>query len=437
MKGWVAIVLVGCAPVLGIEDLKRAEDASVDTGPKPIEYASAECRTCIASSCSNETAKCEAIPACRSMAGCLARCAPSDIKCRSDCEGADPETDASATFRALDDCRRGKCLRECIGLGGAASLLGEACSCIDTKCAKEMTECIRIGGCERYAQCLTHLGYNPSSAMQCRTRERDGFLASGPLGTCVLTAACEGCSFVGGGDYRCVGKYIWEKPSKPEASFKAKVTEFGSSNPVPGTKITACVPAQCGTCKEGAPDSVTTTLLADSIATFALKTPFNGCFRLTNGDKYADFLTYLGRPVVRDEDSWALAMFVRDNLKPLVVFSGVTLVRDSGRIAVYTVDCVMNTSSGVHLDVAPRLPETRVVYFVKGAPDAEGPGERKATDPSGTAAILNAPTGLVMVKSFVGERQVGATPIYVRPDPSETEITTISGVTMIPSETPL
>jgi hypothetical protein len=437
MKGWIAAALMGCAPVLGIEDLKRADDASVDTGPKPIEYASPDCRTCIASSCSNETAKCEAIPACRSMAGCIARCAVNDIKCRSDCEGADPETDSRPEFRALDDCRRGKCLRECVGLGGAASLLGDACSCIDTKCAKELSQCIQHGGCERFAQCLTHLGYNPSSAMQCRARETEGYKASAPLAQCILTASCEGCAFVGGGDYRCVGKYLWEKPSKPEATFKAKVTEFVSGALVPGTKVTACVPAHCGTCKEESPDSVTTTLLADSVSTLTLKAPFNGCFRMTNGDKYSDFLSYLGRPVVRDEDTWGLTMFVRENLKALLTLSGVKLNPKAGAIAVYTVDCVMNTSSGIHLDIEPRLPETRVVYFVKGAPDVELPGDRKATDPSGIAAILNAPEGLITVKSFVGERQVGATPVYVRANPSETEVLTVSGVTMIPSETPL
>jgi hypothetical protein len=233
MKGWIAIALVGCAPVLGIEDLPRGEDASVEAGPRPIEYASPDCRACVATHCQEQTKQCEAIPACRTMAACLAGCAPNNIKCRSDCEGADPDTDVSPPLRSLDDCRRTNCVRDCLGLGGAASLLGESCACVDTKCASDMSRCIEDGGCERYAQCLVRRGYNPASCMFCRARDPAGYLASLPLGNCILTASCVECTLVGGNNYGCVGKYIWEKPPAATSLFHVRVYEQASSKELP------------------------------------------------------------------------------------------------------------------------------------------------------------------------------------------------------------
>ena len=441
------LALSACAPVLGIEELPRVEDASVDTTPMDtaadtaIEYLEKACATCISAKCAPTTTACLEQSACRAIAGCLAKCPRDDLRCRAQCEVADPDTVATATYRAFDDCRRRGCVRECLGLAGAASLLGDKCSCIDTRCAKEMSDCIQsgaagtgpVGGCERYAACLTFRGYTPVATFDCRAREPDGSRAAGPLATCILTASCSECTLVGGAEYGCVGSYTWDKPSTPSVVFKVKITELISDTLMPGTTVTACLPERCDACDESSPGSVSTMSKDDGIAELTLKSGFRGCFRLTRGAEYMDAISYLGRPINRDESHWSMPIFVKSNLKAFLDLAGIKPVKGRGHLAVYMADCLVNGSSGMRVEIAPSAPETRVGYLVDGFLRTDV----KATNSTGSAAILNAPAGLVTIRVFRGERAVGSQVVYVRPDPSDTEATLLTTVTMLPSETPL
>jgi hypothetical protein len=171
----------------------------------------------------------------------------------------------------------------------------------------------------------------------------------------------------------------------------------------------------------------------DGYADLMLKTPFYGCFRVTGRPEHVDVLTFLGRPVLRPESTWGFALFVKSNVKAFLELISVKPIKDRGHLAVLTADCVMNPSSAVHVEISPRLPETQIAYFVGPFPRIDV----TETDPSGQVAIVNAPTGLVTITTSRGGKAVGQQKVYVRPDPSDEELTTITGVVMLPSETPL
>lgn len=437
-RAWVAaLLLCGCTRVLDIEDLPRADASAEDAA---IVYLSKDCPACLATSCDAPYAQCIGQPACRGMAVCLAGCARDDVLCRSECENADPDTSAGNAYRAFDDCRRRSCVRECVGLAGAATLLGEGCKCIDTICAKELSDCVQsgaaetghVGGCERYAQCLRRLEYNPAGTMQCRALEPTGMAESAPIGACIHTAACPECPWVGGGAYACVGKYAWERPAAAVATFTASVAEFVTNVTVPAATVTACPPERCSACDSRTPGAIHGMGDGDGFVTLPLMSNFRGCFRITGGADHTDTLSYLGRPVLRAE-TWSLSLYVRGTLAALAATAGVKTMAGRGHIAIFVYDCNFNPSSGVRVEISPSSPDVTIGYIVGAALRLDV----NATAAAGAAAVVNVPPGLVTIKTFRGDRPVGNQAVWVRPDPSEDGPSVVTTITMLPSETPL
>lgn len=434
----IALSLCGCRQVLGIEELPYVADASVEDAA--IAYASPECPPCLSSKCEEAAATCAAQPACRAVAGCVARCPRDAIRCRGDCEGADLDTSSGALYRAFDDCRRRSCVRECLGLAGAASMLGASCACVDVRCAKEVSACIQsgatgtgpVGACERYAQCVARLGNTPAATMQCRAREAAGAEQIAVLGACINTAFCPECTFVGGNAYECVGKYAWDKPTTPAATFTARLAEALSAKPIDAAEVTACLPERCSSCDPASPGAITKTSASDGAAALTLKAPFRGCFLVTGKASHVDALFYLGRPVLRDE-TWSLAMFVRNNLAAFLGLAGIKLTPGRGHISVFAADCLVNASAGIRVEISPTAPETRIGYLVGMVLRTDV----RATDSSGAVAIINAPAGLVTIRTYRGDQPIGSQQVWVRPDPNETEPQFVTNVMILPSETPL
>lgn len=424
----------GCQTILGIEQL--SPDASVED--TSVTFASGECSSCLRRTCDVAEQACIADRPCRAVHRCVAPCAQNDIRCRSNCEGADVETATGKTYRAFDDCRRRTCARECLGLGGARSLVGDSCACLDEKCSKELADCIvsgaagtgTVGGCERRNSCMVRLGLSPASTMMCETREPTGTPEQTALSRCVVAAACGGCDLVAGNVFSCVDSYLWERPAPATVQFTATVSSFPTAKPL-DARVTACPFARCNTCDEGSLDAVSkSTDPATGKFTLDLPIGFQGCQRVTAGAAFVDTLEFLGRPLVRSEDRWGFGLYERKTLADMGAALGVAAIAGRGHTFIGVLDCVLNPAAGVRIEAAPSLPDTRAIYVASGFPSLEA----KLTDKTGAAALLNLPTGLVTLRGYLGDRLVSSQKVWIRPDPSSDGVSVASFVTMLPSE---
>ena len=96
---------LGCRQVLGVDDY-RVGDVSFEGVNDGFHYSSESCRNCVDKSCSKLAGDCARDPACAARGQCLARCAPTDSRCRGICNLSVPD---SLAMRQLVSCEAKSC----------------------------------------------------------------------------------------------------------------------------------------------------------------------------------------------------------------------------------------------------------------------------------------------------------------------------------------
>ncbi|HEY8078627.1 MAG TPA: hypothetical protein VIF62_31065 [Labilithrix sp.] len=105
----VAVTLVACRQLVGIDSGPPVDLAHADGGPTVCGYAapSADCGTCVQSHCCEEATTCTSNAACVTLAACERACEPVDDDCLAACELATPA--GVVDERAFGECLAYEC----------------------------------------------------------------------------------------------------------------------------------------------------------------------------------------------------------------------------------------------------------------------------------------------------------------------------------------
>jgi hypothetical protein len=411
-----AACALGCDAALGIEALPRGDQ---------IAWAAPACGQCVADGCQAAADACAKNRLCRPLADCVARCAPSDPKCRAVCESASPLGATDPQFLALDRCVRASCTETCYGVGGLGKLFapGDACKCLDDACVKEELACVRsgiapaesvAGACERRAACFAAGPVvDPEAADSCGAAFPEGSAAARALKECWSNTTCKGCPVAGTGIYECVGRYRWLAPTKPTLKMSFKITTFDAAQkPIVGATVRACGADKCARCDAG--DEIAKgTSDAGGLAALTLPaglTGFAGCFDF-EAPGFARQGVSLGRPITRDSVETPMFLIASETLPLLGAVAGSPLLADHGLVVAFAVDCFVNFAAGVSMSVDATDPAMRLGYFVNNTFDL------KATETGrlGVGVFINVPaTGMTLTMRH-GGKVVTRQPILPRP----------------------
>lgn len=412
----LAACTLGCDAALGIEVLPHGDQ---------IAWVVPACGQCVSDSCRAAADACSTSRLCRPLADCVARCAPSDPKCRAACESGSPLGATDPQFLALDRCLRASCTETCYGVGGLGKLFapGDACKCLDDACGKEELACVRsgiapaeslAGACERRAACYASGPVvDPEAADSCGAAYPEGSAAARALKECWSNTACPGCPVAGTGIYGCAGKYRWLAPTKPEITVSFKITTFDAAQkPIPGVVVRACGADKCARCDPG--DEIASgESKADGVVTMKLRTGlagFAGCFDFQAAG-FSRMGLSLGRPLTRDSIETPMFLIASETLPLLGTLAGSPLLPDHGLVIAFAVDCFVNFAAGVSMSVNATDPAMRLGYFVNNTFDL------KATETGrlGVGVFINVPaTGMTLTMKHAGV-EVTRQPILPRP----------------------
>jgi hypothetical protein len=427
MRLTVAIValalLPGCGQVLVDEYPYASFDAGVPDAP--IQWASAACASCTASSCDAERAACEGSSSCRPTLACVAKCPVDDLLCRFNCE---EDLGSSSQFTALDNCRRTKCSGECIGKSISGVFESPGCGCIDVQCADQIPGCLtspgaRIGDCERKLACARRFGSSPDAIIRCVYENKDGEDALIAMRKCWTSTGCESCDVVGGHVLSCAFKYRWQAPTQKTASVTLTVTRYGAPTGVPGVRVRALLPGQCPLGGAAVDEGVTG---PDGKVTLG-KVPiqprgFEGCFELTS-PLHLPSVFYTGHPITRDENQMSGSVATPDDAALVAALAGVPIEEGTAVIGAGAHDCLFTRASGVGIDIDAdaKLPSTVRVY----ADPLPNP-RLEVTTAHGSAGFINVKPGYVTLSMHFNGRLVASERIYARPDH-------LTGMILLPS----
>jgi hypothetical protein len=410
--------VVGCAQILGIEDLPRGTDTTAPSLDGGLAYANAACGTCAASRCEGPRAACLADPACAETYGAVAKCPPSEPLCRAQAEASFASGAATDVYRALDACTRDQCVEPCVGLGGFGALLDRACGCIDGACNAEIRACVRsglgeggpIGACERRLACIGRAP-DPDNYVSCVKNDLGAPEATAFV-DCARKQVCESCALADGA-LACNASFQYGRSRDPRSRFGLQVADaLDTDIPIPNAKVRVCA-AGCGACLPNAPVVET-----DPKGKVFLDLPltggaFDGCIEVTpkdpDGDKMLPTLVHPGRKIYQDEDllqTFAITASVLDTYASIV---GATVLAERGHVVGTLHDCLWGRIRGATVETALADDKTVFAYL-----DNASLSNEKSTPASGAFAILNLPPGRHTVLARKGGVLVGRIDVQVR-----------------------
>jgi len=214
----LALSLVGCRQIVGIEDRERCGGADADLAP---------CASCVLTSCCDEHLVCRAEASCENLDRCLATCGE-DASCRTTrCRAQHPDGFTEA-FAALEACRGSLCADAC----GYAECAGyvfpdiECAQCASSCCA-ELGACAKDASCLALTYCQMHCDDLDHGCRGDCERVQQGEIEQAYAAGACLEQKC---------NPECYGK---ESPVIDESTSCGDALPMDPARPVPGTPSSA------------------------------------------------------------------------------------------------------------------------------------------------------------------------------------------------------
>ena len=387
------LLVLACQQILSI-DGEVTISGPVDTCGLAVRGGS--CQACVASQCCTQASSCAQDPACAGLETCLLGCG-TDYGCRSACVFAS-SPGAGPAIPTMDQCVTSRCGPECgisCGVVGSYTEPDAAQSCQDCISAHDCNvseACTTSLSCELVAHCA-YSCVTPDCQNACVAMDDAGAftaLAYGVGSTCLSPCRV-------GQYWPCVGNVTWPFATTKSIDVTLTVTDSTTGNPVPGVAIKACTRGD-PTCASFL-DSRTT--VANGQATLTISRSvyplgFEGYFDLTSSaNSIVHYLYFLGYPLTVPHAQISVLTISPTAFAGLQKQAGITVQPSRGTVAVAANDCLLLAAQGVTFTANGIDPQTTLVYFQGGIPNAAA----TSTDTSGLAFYLNAPAQPITIQA--------------------------------------
>jgi hypothetical protein len=339
----VALMLVlGCAPVLGIEDLGARKEPLACGVP----ISSASCGSCLTNACCAEATRCSADRACSELAECTAKCSVSDTACASACRGR--FGGGYSALVPLWQCRADRCTKECeLSCGGYVSPNADCSKCATTSCCDLASTCMKDGACAALLACQHACADRDfDCTLKCELMHPAGVETQRALGRCVQKFCASSCVPA---QWSCL-----KEPISPPAATGGALTltysfvEYATVAPAVGLRVRACGSTDFD-CVAPMAEVVT-----DSSGRAILKLPnskFDGYIEASDADHgpHLVFLPTLTKSFTAPTEP----VINRASLAKIAMGLGVSLDDTRATLVARVFDCTDDGPAGVKLSVDP------------------------------------------------------------------------------------
>jgi hypothetical protein len=389
-----------CQSVLSIDGpvaVRTPDDASApdEAGPRcGFAPATGACEACVEGSCCAQAQACAANPACAEYEACLVPCA-GDYACRMRCLLDHPIGDVQEAA-ALDQCVVTGCEAPC------AIACGLTQSFCEPPSATACQRCIEANVCSTGEACGDDLQCQQADrcARSCVTRDCQIACLdeSGPGGTRYfslllgLAGSClTECDV--GNYWECVGKVNWPVAKGRTLALTLTLFDGATGKTVSGAAVKACriddpscaAPMAQSTTDGGGLATIDLPPLGGAIY------GFDGYLEIAPTAAAPDVMPYLffmPAPLSEPNAKLFAGVYTRPELENMVSAVGASLDPARGHVHVVARDCFLNSTSGAAVAAAGTDAKTLERYLSNNLLSASA----TATDKSGTALFLNAPT---------------------------------------------
>lgn len=414
----------GCRAIVGIDDeppTKLAPVAPDAEAPAACSAsfdgagAGAECGRCMSASCCAEAERCAANPSCAIVAGCIAKCASTDVVCAAKCREASAYGEEAA---ALASCRAIRCKSACAVTCGGYVFDDATCAacgvdparncCAFSEACTSDAECAALVACERRCpsnQQELQLDAGASCLLGCELAHPAGVAAQRRFAGCLTGSCVDSCVEP---RWACLRRRA--APSAPgrPITITYRFVEYGTYDRAPGLGVRVCNASGLAC---GAPRAAN----AAGEASVEFPAGSSDGYAEVTGAGYASVRVYLPR-VTRD-----FTVFVPVIKQPM--FEGLaSLVAPldplRAHVIVSVLDCEGGAADGVRLSIDDVAASKRPFYFDDQGPKPSPPADTTVADKT-TGAIggfLNVTPGIsltVRATRRVAQRDLAYEPVAV------------------------